>query len=328
MLELLGPLLVFLLSAAVIVAAGTFLASSADVIAVRMGWGHLWVGSLLLAGATSMPELAIAVASALGGYPELAAGDVLGANMINMVIFGVLLALLGGARVYQRLAPTHWFVAVWAIGLTALATLGAAFKLEIPGLAGNLPALVILGLYLVHHRLLRRFGARSMTGGPTETFHSLRWGWSVFVLAAAAVMAAGPLLAISAHQVAELTGMASGFIGVAALALVTTLPEIVTTSAALRMGYYDLAVAGLYGSNSFNIAILGVMDLAYLPGAVFSRLDYGHVAAGVFAILLMGLGLLQLQLRRPQKLISLTQPSPPLFLLLYLAGLFAVFKLS
>ena len=92
----------FLLAAVAIVISASFLASSADVIADKMGLGRLWVGSLLLAGATSLPELVTAVAAAIGGSAELAAGNILGANMLNMSNLAILLALSEDARCSGR----------------------------------------------------------------------------------------------------------------------------------------------------------------------------------------------------------------------------------
>ena len=150
----------FSLAAVVIVVAASFLASAADVIASRMGLGRLWVGSLLLAGATSLPELVTAVAAALGGSAELAAGNILGANMLNMSNLAILLAFLGGREVFRQVAPQQTWVAGSAILLTSVATLFVATKIDFKILAVSIPAIAILVAYVIISRFLRKFSWR------------------------------------------------------------------------------------------------------------------------------------------------------------------------
>ncbi|MBM3943479.1 MAG: hypothetical protein FJ316_11285 [SAR202 cluster bacterium] len=76
------------------------------------------------------------------------------------------------------------------------------------------------------------------------------------------------------------------------------------------------------------MVILGTIDLVYTGGSVFGRMDLSHVAAGAFAVALMGLALLQIRQKREQKLFSLTQPTLPVYVLLYLAGLAVAFRWS
>ena len=319
---------VFSLAAVVIVVAATFLTTAADIIASRMGLGRLWVGSLLLAGATSLPELATAVAAAMAGSATLAAGNMFGANMLNMSNLAILLALFGGRQVFQRLAPQQWLVATSAIAVTGIATLFAALKTDVTWLAISIPGVVILAVYLGLSGVLRQYSKGIEEPEGEESSHSLRWAWMVFAACAAAIFGAGPLLAFTAQRIADLTGIGASFVGVLALALVTTLPELTTTYTAFRIEAHDMAVANMYGTNSFNIAALAVADLSFSQGSLFGSVDISNVGAGLFATLLMALGTLQILRRRPMKRFSLTEPSPPLLVGLYVLGLFVVFRLA
>ena len=320
----------FLAAAVVIVVAASFLTAAADTIASRMGLGRLWVGSLLLAGATSLPELVTAVAAAVGGSAELAAGNIMGANMLNMSNLAILLALFGGREVFRQVAPQQRWVAGSAILLTAMATLFAATRIDFKLLAVSIPAIAIIAVYVVISRILRQSSSEieESEEGEEEPAHSLAWGWTVFLAAAAAIFVSGPALAISAEAIADATGIGSSFVGVLALALVTTLPELTTTIAAFRMKAYDLGLANMYGTNSFNIVALAAADLAYTDGSLYSFTSASTVSAGLFALLLMSLGLLQLARRRPLKQFSFIEPSPPLFVGIYLVGLAVVFRLA
>lgn len=79
----------FVLSAVAVIAAGVVLARAGDVIAARTRLGSVWVGTIFLAGATSLPELATDVAAVRMGAPDLAAGDLFGSTMANMLILGL-----------------------------------------------------------------------------------------------------------------------------------------------------------------------------------------------------------------------------------------------
>ena len=320
--------LFFIASVAIVVAA-IFLTTAADIIASRMGLGRLWVGSLLLAGATSLPELATAITAALAGHADLAAGNMFGANMLNMSNLAILMAFFGGRQIFQQLAPQQALVAMTAIGLTGLATLFALSNADVTWLVVSMPGVVIIVTYVVLSGVLRRFSMGIEEESAEEApSHSLRWAWMVFTACASVIFVAGPLLAITADRIAEVTGIGASFIGVLALALVTTLPELTTTFTAFRIGAPDMAIANMYGTNSFNIAALGVASLFYPGGSLFANVGTSSISAGLFAVLLMGLGTIQMLRRRPLKHFSLTTPTPPMFVGLYILGLFVVLRLA
>ncbi|MDE2802077.1 MAG: hypothetical protein OXK21_04260 [Chloroflexota bacterium] len=326
-LNLPAAIALFLGSSAVVIFSAIALARAGDVIAARTGLGHLWVGSLLIAGATSLPELVTNITAVRIDNPGLAAGNILGANMLNVSNLAVIAAVFGGREIYQRLSRGQEYLAIEAFILTALA---ATYVLMDPDLNwfGVTPAAIsILVVYLIGSRVL--YVASKAGGGELQEQapdKSLSWGWIVFIVSAVFVAVSAWALAVSADAIAEETGISASFIGVLAVAIVTTLPELTVGITAIRIGAPEMAVAGLYGSNAFNIAILAVADIAYVEGSLFGALDDSHIVAGGFAVLLMGLGLIQVRLRRTLKYFALTEPSTILIVAIYLAGLFLVFR--
>ena len=262
-LSLTEALLVFLVSGVVVVGTAIMLAKAGDVISSHTGMGHLWVGSLLVAGATSLPELVTNITAVRIDSPELAVGNVLGANMFNVSKLAVILSLLAGRDIFKKLSKGQEYLAIEAFVLTALAMF---FIILGPTLnwGGVTPAAItLLVVYLIFSRILYTASKE----GPTSTTeeepdHSLRWGLVVFGICSVLVLVFAMLLTLSAEAIAEESGVSATFVGVLALAIVTSLPELIVAVAAIRIGAPELAVAGLYGSNAFNIAILGVADLA------------------------------------------------------------------
>ncbi|MDE2899885.1 MAG: hypothetical protein OXN15_02525, partial [Chloroflexota bacterium] len=273
-LNLPAAIALFLGSSAVVIFSAIALARAGDVIAARTGLGHLWVGSLLIAGATSLPELVTNITAVRIDNPGLAAGNILGANMLNVSNLAVIAAVFGGREIYRRLSRGQEYLAIEAFILTALA---ATYVLMDPDLNwfGVTPAAIsILVVYLIGSRVL--YVASKAGGGELQEQapdKSLSWGWIVFIVSAVFVAVSAWALAVSAVAIAEETGISASFIGVLAVAIVTTLPELTVGITAIRIGAPEMAVAGLYGSNAFNIAILAVADIAYVEGSLFGALD-------------------------------------------------------
>ena len=119
-LSLATAIALFLGASAVVVFSAVMLARAGDVIAARTGLGHLWVGSLLIAGATSLPELVTNVTAVRIDNPGLAAGNILGANMLNVSNLAVIAAIFGGREIFRRLSKGQEYLAIVAFAMTAL----------------------------------------------------------------------------------------------------------------------------------------------------------------------------------------------------------------
>jgi cation:H+ antiporter len=325
-LSLSAYIAIFAGSSVVVVFAAIALGKAGDAISSNTGMGHLWVGLILIAGATSLPELVTTITAVQLDNPDLAVSIITGANMLNATKLAIIAGLLGGPFLYQRLSKGQEILSIEALVLTGLAALfitigwGAAF------FGVTLAAVLILAAYLVGSRVLYTANIGDSAPETEEPEHSLRWGWTVYLLAAAAIMVSATALTISADEIAQETGIAASFIGVLAVAFVTTVPELTVGITLMRLGAPEMAVAEFHGSNALNIAILAIADLTYLEGALFEDLDNSNLLAGLFAVVLVGMSALQIKLRRRLKHFSLTEPSTFGFIALYVGGLFLVFQ--
>jgi cation:H+ antiporter len=286
------------------VGGGIVLARAGDEIAARTGLGGLFVGMLLLAGATSLPEIATDVSASLAGAPALAVGDLFGSSMANMAILATI-DLLHRGGVWTSVSLGHARVAALAIALTTIAVLAVV---QPPGVAVGwvgIETLVIVVAYVAAARWMRRPSGRGRRGHEAigEIVSPTHWAtrdrpmrpvavaWRQFAVAAAVVLVSAPLLALSAQAIAVETGVGEGFIGALLLAGSTSLPELVASVAAVRIGSYDLAVGNLFGSNAFNMVALLAADAAWLDGPILAAVGPAASVAGIGAILLMALAL-------------------------------------
>ena len=288
----------FVASAALIVFAATKLAQYGDVIALRTKLGGMFVGTLLLAGATSLPELLTAINAIDQNVPNLTVGNIFGSTMFNMFLLALLDLLYHRLHILRRITMMHTLSASVGVLLTGLAVffILAQITLKIGWL--GLDSLVLIVVYIGGTRIL--FGG-NRPGAPEqpapapeipEGTPSLTYAGIGFAVAAAALIAITPLLVSSSTQIAEETGLTTGFVGIALVAVVTSLPEVVTTISAARIGAYDLAAGNLFGSNVFNIFALGLTDLFYTDGRFLEAVSSDMVLAGIIGLLLITLALI------------------------------------
>lgn len=293
---------VFLLSAAVLVRAGASLAGYADQIAERMRMSRLFVGTLMLAFATSLPELVTDITAARADAPDLAVGDLLGSSMANMAILAIIDLLYRG-RVWPSVELGHARVAAVAIGLTSIAVLSILTGSEAGiGWVGFAP-IVIMVLYVLSIAWFRRMPQLARPGLDDRSIPMQKpTGWSVkaaqyslgklwfgFGVAVSFIFMSAPVATLAVKAIAEQTGIEQSFLGVALLAVTTSLPELVASIASLRIGAYDMAVGNLFGSNVANMSVLLFADIAYTEGPILAAVAPAQALAGVGAILLMAI---------------------------------------
>ena len=329
--DLTQALLLFAGSAVVVIFSGVFLSRYGDALAeLLMGWGRLWVGTILVATATSLPELVTSITAVSRNDPELAGGNILGSNMVSMFTLAMLALLFRGAHFFRRVSPEQKFLVLTAISLTSFAVILGAFNLGISFLGVGLASVLVLALYVAGMRLVyvtRPQEPVEAEADSSDELPSLRKAWMFFGLASVGVILAAVILVYSVEQIADITGLSTSFLGVVAVALVTTMPEASTTIAAVRSGALDLAVGTLYGSCVFNILILALADPFYRQGTLVETLEIAHIAAGLVAIFLMGLGLGQILLRGNNPYVPVV-PTLVVMGFVYIGGLFAVYTLG
>lgn len=328
--DLIQTLLLFLGSAALVILSGVYLARFGDALADLTGWGHLWVGTILVAVATSLPELTVNIFAVRIGAPELAIANIFGANMVNMFTLAMVALVFGSRWLFSRVAIEQVILAAVAIILTLMALLLGLFSPRVVLLNVGLSSILVLAAYVAGMRAvyLRR-PAESPNGATASARQEMSMGraWALFGLASAGVVIGAIFLVNSADQISEITGLSGSFLGVVLVALVTTMPEATVTVAAIRAGAVDLGVGNLYGSCAFNVLVLALADPFYTAGPLLDTMDNAHVVAALVAILLMTLVLGQVLLQGQRR----WAPAPPTMVavgLIYLGGIYAVFQLS
>jgi cation:H+ antiporter len=320
-------LLIFVASSGLVVLAAIQMAKYGDVIAIKTGLGRLFIGTVLLAAATSLPELLTNIVAVRQGLPNLAAGNLMGSSIFNMAIIAILDIANQQARLLRRIAVTHALTASLGIVMLGLVALFILVRFDAGVLWLGFDSLSLVGVFIAGIYVIRRQGrvsGASMAPEPTETPTSLLKAGILFALSTALLWLASPHLVSSSNSLAVSTGVGASFFGTSALAIVTSLPELISSLVAVRMGAYDLAIGNLFGSNMFNIMTLGVVDAFYTDGFFLSAIDPVFALAAIIALLLMALALIGNLVRAERRLIFV-EVDALLILVGYFAGMYLLY---
>jgi cation:H+ antiporter len=141
-----------------------------------------------------------------------------------------------------------------------------------------------------------------------------------FTLAAAGLVVVTPWMVSASAEIAEITGLGATFIGTTLVAVVTSLPELVTTIAAVKLGADDMAIGNLFGSNMFNMFALGLTDFFYLQGRFLNIIDPAFLLVGLLGLLMTGLGLIG-NLARLERRVLFIELDALALIGMYIAGL-------
>lgn len=286
--------------AALIAAAGPELSRSGDVIATKTGLSAGWIGLILLATVTSLPELVTGVTSVtVADTPDIAVGDVFGSCVFNLAILVVLDFLYRKESVYRRAHQGHVLSAAFGVMLIGFAGLNLVLNDRAPWLiAGHIGVYtpVILLFYPIAMRSVFNYEGEHREQSAAETADrypkmTLRNALLRYAVAALVVVAAGSLLPFAGRDVADFMGWRRSFVGTLLVAGVTSLPELVVSVAALRLGALDLAIANLLGSNLFDMLILAIDDIFYAKGPILSQVSPIHAVSAMSAVVMTGIAI-------------------------------------
>lgn len=290
--------------AALIGFAGPVLTRYGDIIARRTGVSRTWIGLVLLATATSLPELFTGISAVtVAAAPNIAVGDALGSCVFNLVMLVVLDALHRDAPMYSRIDQGHVLTAGFGVILIGFAGVSLLLGRDNPHLkflhVGVYTPIIIV-LYLVAMRAAFVYERRKPAPQATvdnDPEVTLAMAVTRYLAAATVVVAAGTWLPFVGIEIADVMGWRTTFVGTLFVAGATSLPELVVTISALRLGALDMAIANLLGSNLFDILILAIDDLFYVRGPLLSAVSPTHAVTGFAAVIMSGIVIVALLYR-------------------------------
>jgi cation:H+ antiporter len=301
-------LAVFALAALLIAGAGVLITGDADRLADRTGLGEALAGAVLLGMATSLAGSVVSVTAALDGRASLAFANAVGGIAAQTAFLALADILFRRANLEHAAAELanvlQAALLTLLLGLAIVAATGPDVSvLGLHPVSALLPVLYLFGLWASSD--LRRApmwhpvrtsdtradepDAEEASRGPAVHILVLRFAGLAVLLGCA-----GWVMSKSAGVIADRSGLSETVVGTLMTAVATSLPELVTTLAAVRRGALQLAVGGIIGGNAFDVLFLSAADAAYRPGSLYHAISSGDLfwaamGAVMTSCLLLGL---------------------------------------
>jgi cation:H+ antiporter len=330
--------LIFLLCAAVVWIAGARLAYLADALSDRFNLAKSLVGLLLLSLATSLPEVATTLTAAAGQARDLVLNNLFGGIALQTAILAMSDFWARGPITNYPRKANHALEAtllVFLLSVTLIITnLGEAFSIAGVGLGSVFIAVCYCGAIW----LLRKYDDSSdwvpvdlpdpdplafpaPTGLMQTSNTAMIWQAAG---ASLAILIFGLFLVLTAERIADQSGLGTGFIGVTLLAAATSLPELTTSIAAVRIGAYTMAISNIFGSNLIMLVLVFPADILFRGGPILHQASETVSLALAFGLAVTAIYLIGLIVRRKPKVGAFGLDSI-LVLLAFLASLVAYY---
>lgn len=327
----------FISCALLIVFSGVRLSKYGDIIADLSGLGKAWIGLILMAAVTSLPELFSGFSSILIlKKPDIAVGAVFGSCAFNLAILALLDYFVPGKPISSVVTKSQILAGFLGMILIILSVMEIHFGKLFPekGWFGLFPGLIIL-IYLISIRIIfendrqAQKAIENLASQPhkKEIKISLKKAIIKFLFYSVLIVTAALALPYFAEKLAQETGINESFVGTLLVAASTSLPEMVVSIAAVRMGSIDLAVGNLLGSNIFNMFILAIDDLIYTDGPILLATNPNHSLSALVTLLMTSVISISILFSSPKKRFALGIDAV-IMILLYVALLFALYYLE
>ena len=275
-------------------------------IAAKFGIPQLVIGLTIVAMGTSAPEAAVSIAAAFKGTADITIGNVVGSNIINILVILGVTALIVAVAVQQSTVR-------YEIPFVILVTIVLLVMGALDGKIGRLDGVILWALFIVYLIYLFLMAKHGREEEETQMDAPV-WKLLLFVVIGAALIVIGADVSVdAASEIARVIGLSERFIGLTIVALGTSLPELCTSVVAARKGNADLAIGNIVGSNIFNILFV-VGTTALIIPVPFNSAFVVDTAVAIGAAVLLWICVLRKK--------KLTRPGGVLMLAAY-AGYFA-----
>lgn len=288
---LLTQVLLLVVGFVLLVKGADWFVEGAASIADKFGIPQIVIGLTIVAMGTSAPEAAVSISAALKGSAEITIGNVLGSNIMNILIILGLTSVI--RTIFVQRTTIHYEIPM-VIGITVL--------LAVMGLQNHvvsrLEGVILVGCMVIYMMYLLRLAKRgSIDNEELDKFaekSSMAKLIFLVIIGVAAIVWGSDIAVNAATAIARIFGMSERFIGLTIVALGTSLPELVTSVTAALKGNCDIAVGNIVGSNLFNIMfVVGIT--AIITPVVYAPAFKIDSAVAVGAVVLLWLCVLRKQ---------------------------------
>lgn len=282
-MEFLALLLILAAGTALLVKGADWFVSGASELAAKLGIPPLIIGLTVVAMGTSMPEAAVSISAVIKGNADITIGNVVGSNILNILI------ILGLSALISSLSVEKSTIKYELPFLTGISILLIAQGLDgTISLADGVVLVILFCIYLAYLFVSAKKKNNDHESKPINRQNRMLWQIILLCIFGLAMTVLGSSMAVDAAcGIAEKLGISERFIGLTIVALGTSLPELVTSVTAARKGKSDIAIGNIVGSNIFNILFVVGISALINPVAFAVGFCFDSTVSAAAALLLI-----------------------------------------
>ncbi|MET3683978.1 cation:H+ antiporter [Alkalibacillus flavidus] len=314
----------FIIAAIVVVYAAIKLNEYGDQISRQTAMSGAMVGGLLIAGATSLPELTTSVTAVYVDNVDIAVGNMVGSNVFNVLILAAVDLYYRKQQAFNQLESRQHIPSIlFGIALTVTIIIAMLVDNSITLFNIGIEMFILVGLYILSVKLFEEEEPDEDVI-VDEKRMSTRKVIQFFIMSAVTVLIAGSVLSITGDLIAEQTGINSSFVGSVLIAASTSLPELVAVIAAYKLANYAIAAGSILGSNLFNLLLLAFTDAFYQTGPILQGVSTSIITTATLSLGMMIILLFILMRQAKTSMIRYTLPAI-LIVIIYLGVSYMTF---
>lgn len=259
------------------------LANYVDLIDKKTDLSGAFIGGVILAAVTSLPELFTSISAVLFvKQPDLVMGNILGSNLFNMCIFGGAALIAAKSLCKSTIGSSHFKTTVITFIMFAIMMLPVVFKKDYTVVGISVYSIILLVLYACSIKFMAGDSAESE--GEDTSDLTLKQIIIRFIIMAVLLVVASIFITIAADHLSEEFKLGKTVGGALFLGVATSLPELTSSIALIRKGNFNACAGNVMGSGVFNFCIISVADILYRGGSVYISNDKSSSYLNIFGL--------------------------------------------
>lgn len=262
--------LLYLALAVVVVGLSIRISYYVDLIDKTTNISGAFIGGVMLAAVTSLPELFTSLsATVFLEKPELVIGNILGSNIFNVTILATLVILMYKKINHSYISKSHTTVAMWVIVAYGILTLPILFNKDITISSVSIVSLAIAALYILSIRKMASDTSEDPKDSTVHTSLTSKQIFGRFALFSVLLVVASIGITYVSDMVATQLSLDVTLAGALLLGIATSLPELASCIALVKIGNLNAMIGNILGSNIFNLFILLIADVSFRTGSIY-----------------------------------------------------------
>lgn len=288
------------------------LSGYADIISRNTKIGGLLAGTILLAVATSLPELTATISASVIGNADIAVGNGLGSIIFNIFFLFLLDIYFRNKRLFLKVSDDHLYTAVIALLLCVVTAGGLVLHYPLSFFGISVISVLVVAIYIGGMFYISKKQNNNADEGkkasPDKNVN-IRRTVIKFIAFAAVIFVSGSALSISGDVMSNTTGISATAVGSILVATATSLPDAVSVFVALRLANVNMAIGTILGSNIFNVLVTAIGDAFYRGGSIWMDTSDQTIIIAIAGFVLTGLVMIIVKRDRTKNAFTYMMPS-------------------